>query len=56
MLKKIVNGEEVVMSAEEEAQIMAEWGSFTPDVKTQPTKEELLARIQLLAEQVQALQ
>lgn len=53
MLKKIVNGEEVVMSAEEESSILEEWAASDTEALKPKTKtlEERIAALEALVGQ-----
>ena len=42
MLKKMVNGEEVICSPKEEAEIRAEWAKPRPVVKPKPTLQDVI--------------
>jgi len=61
-MKKLINGVEVIMSAEESAATQAEWdawdamkAAYVPPTPTAPTKEELLAELQVLTAKINAL-
>lgn len=53
---KMVNGERVELTAEEIAELEAQAASFVLPTKPAPTKEELLAQLQALSAQIQALE
>lgn len=55
MLKKMVNGVEVEMTQEEEAEILAEWESNERQVKATETPQQKLARLGLTVEELKAL-
>lgn len=59
-MKKLVNGIEVELSAEEAAATQAEWDAWEatyvpPTAPPAPTKEQLLAQLNALQVQIQAL-
>jgi hypothetical protein len=54
---KMVNGQRVELTAEEIAELEAKAAAYTPpSPPPPPTKEELLAKLQALQAQIQALE
>jgi hypothetical protein len=53
---KMVNGEQVALTAQEIAEIEAQAASFVLPTKPAPTKEQLLAQLNALTAQIQALE
>jgi hypothetical protein len=52
----MVNGEQVALTAQEIAEIEAQAASFVLPTKPAPTKEQLLAQLNALTAQIQALE
>jgi len=52
---KMVNGERVDLTAQEIAEIEEQAASYVPPTPPAPTKEELLAQLNALQAQIQAL-
>lgn len=58
-MKKLVNGVAVEMSAEEAAEVQAEWDSNAArakPTKEAPTKQQLLSEMESLKARIQALE
>lgn len=52
---KMVNGERVDLTAEEIAEFEARDAAYVPSTTSAPTKEQLLAQLNALSAQIQAL-
>jgi hypothetical protein len=53
---KMVNGERVDLTAQEIAEFEAQASSYVPPAQPAPTKEQLLAQLNALTAQIQALE
>lgn len=53
---KMINGIKVDLTPEEIAELEAKDASYVPTPLPQPTKEELLAQLQLLTEKINSLE
>ena len=53
---KMVNGERVDLTAEEIAEFEARDAAYVPPTTSAPTKEQLLAQLNALSAQIQALE
>lgn len=53
---KMVNGERVDLTAQEIAELEARDAAYVPEPAPVPTKEQLLAQLQALQAQIQALE
>jgi len=53
---KMVNGEQVALTAQEIAEFEAQAASYVPPTPPTPTKEQLLAELTALTAKIQALE